>query len=225
MAQDDSGMCMSKIDRASLLFGLICGTALIVMSTILGALLPGYDPIRQTISEIGEQGSPFERIFQITLIVPAVCFIVFAYGVYRFSSVRHVSVLPALALGFLGLTDLGSAAFASPHALHNLFGISKTLGLLAPMLLAITWPSAPDVRVIRRVSGVAGSLVLISVALNYAPVFVSLETVRASAPWLEDYYGLIQRTLFVFFAWCVFLAVSLFQHAASARQADLTRTA
>jgi hypothetical protein len=121
--------------------------------------------------------------------------------------------------------DLGQSLFATPHPLHNVFGLPKPLGLLAPMLLAITWPSAPDVRVVRRVSGVAGSLVLISIALNYVPAFVSLETVRASAPWIEDYYGLIQRTLFVFFAWCVFLAVSLFQHAASVRQADLTRTA
>src|SRR6266478_4013884 len=100
---------MSKVDRSCLLFGLICGTALIVMSTILGALLPGYDPVGQTISEIGERGSPFERIFQITLTVGAVCFLVFAYGVYRFASVRHVSVLPAIALGFVGLMDLGSA--------------------------------------------------------------------------------------------------------------------
>jgi hypothetical membrane protein len=215
---------MSKVDRSCLLFGLIAGSELIVMSTILGALLPGYDPIRQTISEIGEQGSTFEGIFQIALIVRAVCFIVFAYGVYHFSSVRHVSTLPALALGFLGLTDLGSAAFASPHPLHNLFGIPKLLAVLAPLLLAISWPSAPDLRIVRRVSGVAGALVLISVALNLVPVFVSLETVRTSAPWIEDHYGLIQRTLFVFFAWCVFLAVVLYKHAAPVSQARLAQT-
>ena len=216
---------MSKVDRSCLLFGLIGGSELIVMSTILGALLPGYDPIRQTISEIGEQGSTFERIFQITLIVRAVCFIVFAYGAYRFSSLRHVSVLPAIALSFLGLMDLGQRFFASPHPLHNLFGIPKLFAMLAPLLLAISWPRAPDLRIVRRVSGVVGALVLISIALNLAPVFVSLETVRTSAPWIEDHYGLIQRTLFIFFAWCVFLAVALFQHAASVNQTDLTRTA
>jgi hypothetical membrane protein len=216
---------MSKVDRSCLLFGLICGTALIAMSTVLGALLPGYDPVRQTISEIGEQGSAFEGIFQIGLIFQAVCFMVFAYGVYRFSSLRHVSALPALALGFLGLMDLGSAAFASPHPLHNLFGLPKIFGFLAPLLLAVSWPSAPDLRVVRRVSGVLGALVLISVALNFVPAFVSLETVRKSAPWIEDYYGLIQRTLFVYFAWCVFLAVVLFQQSASVNQTDLTRTA
>jgi hypothetical membrane protein len=199
---------MSKVDRSCLLFGLICGTALIAMSTVLGALLPGYDPIRQTISEIGERGAPFQRIFQITLIVGAVCFLVFAYGIYRFASFRHVSALPAIALGFIGLMEFGSAAFESPHPLHNLFGIPKLLGFLAPLLLAISWPRAPDLRIVRRVSGVVGSLVLISVALNLAPLFVSL-------PLIEDHYGLIQRTIFVFFAWCVFLSVFLFQHAAS----------
>src|SRR6266446_8120022 len=100
---------MSKVDRSCLLFGLICGTALIVASTVLGALLPGYDPVGQTVSEIGQRGSPFERIYRISLIVGALAFLVFAYGVYRFASVRHVSVLPALALGFVGLMDFGNA--------------------------------------------------------------------------------------------------------------------
>lgn len=216
---------MSKVDRSCLLFGLICGTGLIVMSTILGALLPGYDPIRQTISEIGETGSPFQRIFQITLIVIAVCFLVFSYGIYRFASFRHVSALPAIALGFIGLTDLGTAAFVAGHPLHNVFGISKTLGLLAPMLLAITWPSAPDLRIVRRVSGLAGILVLISVALNLVPAFVSLQWAQDHLLWVVELYGLIQRTLFIFFAWVVFLAIVLFQHAASANQTHLPRTA
>jgi len=216
---------MSKVDRSCLLFGLICGTALIVMSTILGALLPGYDPVAQTISEIGERGSPFERIFQITLTVVAVSCLVFAYGVYRFASLRHVSILPALALGLVGLSDLGTAAFAAPHPLHNLFGFPKLLGFLAPLLLAVSWPRAPDLRIARRVSGVSGGLVLISIALNLAPVFISLSWVEDHFPWAPDHFGLIQRTMFVFFAWCVFLAVYLFQNAAHVNQTGQTRTA
>jgi hypothetical membrane protein len=210
---------MSKADRTCLLFGLICGTALIAMSTVLGALLPGYDPVSQTISEIGETGSPFQRIFQITLIAAALCFLIFAYGVYRFASWRHVSILPAIAVGFIGLMDLGTAAFEAPHPLHNVFGIPKLLGFLAPLLLAVSWPNAPDLRVVRSVSAVAGGLVLISVALNLSPLFVS------SWPWGEAHYGLIQRTMFVFFAWCIFLAVALYQRTGSVNPADLTRTA
>ena len=210
---------MSQVDRTCLLFGLICGSALIVMSTALGALLPGYDPVRQTISEIGETGSPFQRVFQITLIAGAVCLLIFAYGIYRFARWRHVSVLPAIAVGFIGLMDLGSAVFEAPHPLHNIFGVPKLVGFLAPLLLAITWPGEPDLRIVRRVSGLAGVLVLISVGLNLAPLFVS------SWPWGEAHYGLIQRTLFVFFAWCLFLAISLFQHAASLDRTDLTRIA
>ena len=216
---------MSKIDRASLLFGLIGGTTLVVMSTVLGALLPGYDPISQTMSEIGERGSPFEGLFQVTLTVQAVCLLVFSYGVYRFASLRHVSALPAIAVGFLGLMDLGQSFFATPHPLHNLFGVPKVIGFLAPLFLAIMWPKSSDLRIVRVVSGVAGSLVLISVALNWMPLFVSLRWAEDHLPWMVANFGLVQRTLFVFYAWCVFLAVSLFQHAVSARQVDLTRTA
>jgi hypothetical membrane protein len=216
---------MSKADRFILLFGLICGTGLIVMSTVLGALLPGYDPVSQTISEIGETGSPFERIFQITLIVVAASFLVFAYGVYRFASDRHISALPAIALGFVGLTDLGTAAFVAGHPLHNLFGIAKLFGFLAPLLLAISWPRTPDLRTIRRVSGVAGSLVLISIALALVPLFVSFQWAQDHLPWMVANFGLIQRTMFVFFAWCAFLAIALFQHAASVKQTNLARTA
>jgi hypothetical protein len=215
---------MSKMDRASLLFGLICGTALVAMSIVLGALLPGYDPISQTMSEIGERGSPFEGIFQVTLTVQAVSFLIFSYGVYRFASFRHVSVLPAIALGLIGLMDLAQSFFPTPHPLHNVFGVPKLLGFLAPLYLAIIWPGADDLRLVRRVSAVAGSLVLLWSALNLMPLFVSLRWAEDHLPWFVDNYGLVQRTIFVFYAWCVFLAVFLFQNAASARQGDLTRT-
>jgi hypothetical protein len=216
---------MSKIDRACLLFGLLCGTTLVAMSTVLGALLPGYDPIGQTMSEIGERGSPFEGIFQVTLTVQAVSFLIFSYGVYRFASFRHVSTLPAIALGFLGLMDLGQSFFATPHPLHNVFGVPKLIGFLAPLFLAISWPKAPDLRIVRGVSGIAAILVLISVALSLTPLFVSLRWAQDHLPWMVTNFGLVQRTMFVFYAWCIFLAVSLFQHVVSVRQADLVRTA
>jgi hypothetical protein len=47
--------------RFCVLFGLIAGAVFIAASTILGALFPKYDPVTQTISEIGERGSPSKR--------------------------------------------------------------------------------------------------------------------------------------------------------------------
>jgi hypothetical membrane protein len=214
---------MSKVDRASLLFGLIWGTALIAMSTVLGALLPGYDPLGQTMSEIGESGSPFQRIFQVTLTVEAVCFLIFSYGVYRFASFRHVSPLPALALGFLGLMDLGQSFFATPHPLRNAFGVPKLLGFLAPLLLATSWPRAPDLSLVRRVSAGAAALVLVSIALSLVPLFVSFQWAQDHLPWMVTNFGLVQRTIFVFYAWCVFLAIVLFQQTGSLGRSGLTR--
>src|SRR5215467_6547250 len=126
--------------RFCMIFGLIAGAAFIAASAILGALLPNYDPVTQTISEIGESGSPFETIFKAINLLVAVCFIVFAFGVYRISRERRVSLVPASLLGYFAVTQLGVFAFESPHPLHNLFGISSILGFFAPLALAITWP-------------------------------------------------------------------------------------
>ena len=50
---------------------------------VLGALLPNYDPITQTISEIGRTGSPFEATFKVVNLSVAGFLILFAFGVYR----------------------------------------------------------------------------------------------------------------------------------------------
>src|ERR1700741_1398166 len=110
--------------RVCLLFGLIGGATFIAASTILGALLPNYDPVTQTISEIGERGSPFETIFKVINLLVAGCIVVFAFGLYRISRERRVSLIPAILLGYFAVTQLGVFTFESPHPLHNLFGIS-----------------------------------------------------------------------------------------------------
>jgi hypothetical protein len=184
----------------------MAGAVFIGTSIVLGALLPNYDPITQTISEIGEKGSPFEMPFKIAGLFVAGCFVLFTYGVYRFSVARQLSLVPAFLLGFFAVHQWGVFIFESPHPLHNVFGISSTLGFLAPLGLAITWPSTSDLRVLRRVSWVAAVLVLIAIVLNLSPLFIQV-------PHVVDHYGLIQRSLFVFFFWCAYLAIILFRNA------------
>ena len=173
---------------------------------VLGALLPNYDPITQTISEIGRTGSPFEATFKVVNLSVAGFLILFAFGVYRFSVERHLSLLTAVLLGFFAAMELGVEIFESPNPWHNVFGLSSLLGFFAPLALAFTWPSTPDLRVLRRVSGVAALLVLIAVLLNLSPLFVQVT-------YIIDHYGLIQRTLFVFYLWCAYVAFILFRNA------------
>ena len=194
---------MLRRDSLCLMFGVFAGLIHLALSFGLGALLPGYDPIHQTISEIGERGSPFEATFKALSFIGTICLIVFSYGVCRFSLKRHLSPIPALFLGFYGLMELGVAIFESPHPLHNVFGISTTVGFFAPMALALAWPRGPDYRVLRQVSVAAAVLLIIGIVLNLMPLF-------SQPAYLLEHYGLVQRAHFVlFYLWCAYLAVTL----------------
>jgi hypothetical protein len=190
--------------RFCLIFGLLAGATFIAASTILGALLPNYDPVTQTISEIGERGSPFETTFKVLNLFVAGCFILFAFGVYRFSKERRVSLLPAVLLGFFATMEVGTFVFESPHPWHNVFGISSLLGFFTPLSLAITWPNAPDLIALRRVSAIAAAILILSIALNLSELFVRVS-------YIVDHIGVVQRTLLVFHLWCAYLALVLFQ--------------
>jgi hypothetical membrane protein len=194
--------------RFCLIFGLIAGATFIAASTILGALLPNYDPITQTVSEIGERGSPFETTFKVVNLFVAGCFILFAFGLYRFSKERRVSLLPAVLLGFFATMEVGTFVFESPHPWHNVFGISSLLGFLAPLALAIAWPNAADLIALRRVSVIAAAILILSLALNLSELFVRVS-------YIVEHIGVVQRTLLVFHLWCAYLGLVLFQ---SARQ-------
>jgi hypothetical membrane protein len=189
-------------DRFCLIFGLVAGVVFIGAMTILGALLLNYDPVTQTISEIGERGSPFETTFRLVNLFVAGCFILFAFGVYRFSKERRISLMPAVLIGFFAAMELGVFIFESPHPWHNLFGISSTLGFFAPLALAITWPSAPDLIALRRVSAIAAALLILSLALNLSELFVRVS-------YIVEHIGVVQRTLFVFHFWCAYVAFVL----------------
>jgi hypothetical membrane protein len=176
---------MSRPARFCLLFGILAGLGFIATWLVLGALLPNYDPITQTISEIGEKGSPFETLYRIANLIVAASFVLFSYGVYRFSAARRLSLVPAFLLGFFALTQLGVSTFESPNPLHNLFGISSMPGFLAPLALAITWRGAPGLRGLRNLSWLAGMLILIAMAVNLSPLFIRV-------PYIAGHIGLMQ---------------------------------
>jgi hypothetical membrane protein len=201
--------------RFCLIFGVIGGATFIAASAILGALLPNYDAIAQTISEIGEQGSPFETIFRAVNLFVAGCLLLFAFGVYGFSKARGVSLIPAGFLAYKGVMAVGVFVFASPHPLHNVFGIAGLPGFLAPLALAVTWPRMRDLPALRAVSTIAGVLLVDSIVVNLVPAFLSLSYIDSHFAFVHTHYGLIQRTLFLFDFWCAYLALVLVQ---SARQ-------
>ena len=196
---------MTRMDRTYLSFGALAAFAFVVHTTAFAILLPGYDPVSQTISEIGERGSPFEFAFRIAELGVAACLLLFAIGFWNHSSKTNRSVLPALMIGSYALANVGTAVFAAPHPLHNVFGISMTVGFLAPLALVLSWPEE-DAFHLHSVSAVGGAVMVIALMFNLSPVFIDY----APADFVRANYGAIQRLLLIpFHLWCGFLAAGL----------------
>lgn len=199
---------MSHQTRILLAFGFAAAVVFIGSSVVLGALLPGYNPISQTISELGESGSPFEIIFRIVILLEATCLILFALGLFLYSSKAELSLLPGALIGFYGLMELGIGVYPSPHPWHNLFGIGSTPGFFAPLGLALAWRGASDLRLMRSLSAAMFAVILSAMVLNLSPI------VHPYAIVLE-YYGVLQRLLlFTFYFWIAVLAAWLLQRRA-----------
>jgi len=205
---------MARQNHVLLAFGFAAATIFIGSSLILGALLPGYNPISQTISELGEKGSPFEDIFRVVTLFDAICLMLFSLGLCLYSVTERFSILPSVLIGFYGLMELGIGVFAAPHPLHNLFGIWSTPGFFAPLALVLAWKNASDLRVLRSLSAATFVIVLVAMLLNLSPLIHPYV-------FIVEYYGAFQRMLFFpFYLWIVILATSLLLRRGEAQSAE-----
>jgi len=57
----------------------------------------------------------------------AILTILFSVGIMLFAKAYKLSLLPAFFILGFGLANMGSAFFATPHPLHNTFGISHLI--------------------------------------------------------------------------------------------------
>ena len=134
----------------------------------------------------------------------ALCLLVFAWSLHLFAKSNNASSLPATFMAFFAISEMGVAIYPSPHALHNVFGLSMTIGYMSPLVLTLSWKKVTSARELITSSRIAFVLVVISIFLNLSPIFT-----RDLYP--LDYYGVVQRALFVTFCgWCMFVGVKLF---------------
>jgi hypothetical membrane protein len=193
-----------------LLFGPLAALILFCGIIGLGLLVPGYDPVRQTVSEIGEIGSPARIPFAIMLLCVAACLLVFAAGVRDASVKAGHGRWGAYLIGFMALPAAGIGIFAFPHPLHNLFGESELISYQAPLALALAWRGDARARHLVTFSWILFAVIWISMALNLSSID------RHGSLWaaLGPYYGLVQRSLFAaWFAWCAVIGVMLWRRA------------
>jgi hypothetical membrane protein len=178
----------------------------------LALLVPGYNQVRQTVSEIGEQGSPERFPFAVMLSCVGVLLLVFASAVATLSRRRGHSTLAAWIIGFMAVPCIGLGIFAFPHPLHNVFGLLELIGYQAPIALALSWRNDPDARPLVRFSWIFAAIVWLTILLNLT-TFHRHGTLWAD---VKPIYGLLQRSLFAaWFAWCIGAALLLRKQATS----------
>jgi hypothetical membrane protein len=191
-----------------LLFGPLAAAILGSGIAGLALLIPGYSHVHQTVSEIGEIGSPARVPFAIMLCCVAACILVFASAVRDLSAMTRHSRSAAYLIGFMALPAAGIGIFAYPHPLHNIFGISELIGYQAPLILALTWRRDPRARLLVSISWILYVVVCVAIALNLS----SFDRQGLIWAYVKPVQGLAQRALFAaWFGWAAVVGLLLFQ--------------
>jgi hypothetical membrane protein len=193
-----------RAPRLLLLFGPLAAVMFFVGIVGLAQFVPGYSEVRQTVSEIGEVGSPMQAPFTVLLCAVGAALLIFAWGVADVSRRAGVSRAPVLLIAYMGLAVVALGMLSFPHPLHSIVGLTELVGYSAPAAVAVAWrrhPNgrSPDGRSIVIFSWIMFALVWVAVALNVPGI------IRSGAVWhaMRPVYGLIQRSLFApFFIWC-----------------------
>jgi len=186
--------------RSRLLCGVVATAVLWGGLLLLPLMVPGYSSIRQTVSEIGEIGSPARIPFAAMLFVLAACLLLFAWGLRDVSIQLRRSSAAAYLVGSMAVSSVGVGIFAFPHPLHNVFGLSEIIGYQAPWVLALTWRRIEKVRTFVAFSWVMAALVWCTIIANLGVLDWHGTLQHLERP----VYGIVQRSLF--FAWFAWLA-------------------
>jgi len=194
--------------RYRLLFGPLAAAVFGFGVLGLALMIPGYSHVHQTVSEIGEVGSPARVPFAVMLCCVAACVAVFAWAVRDLSIANQRSPWAAYLIGFMALPAAGIGVFAFPHPLHNVFGISELIGYQAPIVFALTWRRDPRAKTLVVLSWILFVLIWCAIGLNLS----SLD--RQGILWthVKPLVGLAQRALFAaWFGWCAVVGILLFK--------------
>lgn len=198
--------------RTRLLCGPLAFCLFVLTVVLLPLLVPGYNQIRQTVSEIGETDSPARIPFAVMLCIIAAAIGVFASALWSKSKALNHPPVGAWFTACAAISVAGIGIFAYPHPLHNVFGMSELIGYLAPFAFAISWRHEHDHATVVRFSWLMGCLVWTAVALNLA----TLDRHGALFALERPFYGLVQRALFVaWFVWSAGMGLLLMRRTSS----------
>jgi hypothetical protein len=176
-------------------------TAGVIASTVHTATWPGYDGVRQTISELASPESPALGIMSAFFVLGAVLSLV--VGIYA----RALSLPGRIAIFIGGLCMVGITVFPTPligySVAHRVFAIiSFVLFSAWPLLSMRLGPKAP--LLLRPISSVASTLIFTAVSLWFLFTWTD-----PSAPLT----GVLERLLsFIQTAWLSVVVLSAWAH-------------
>jgi hypothetical membrane protein len=199
---------LALMKRIGLWFGPIAVLLFIAGTLAIGTMTPGYSHVRQTVSELGEVGSPGRFAFSALLCLIATCLVIFASAVAHAHRKLGCSTLPTYFVVAMAISCAGVGLFSFPHPLHNIFGMSETIGLQAPLVAALVCRRTSRAKQISKFSIVMYVVVLSAIAINLIPL------VRPAGLWplIKPFFGIVQRFLFLsWFVWCAGYAMLLLQ--------------
>jgi len=202
--------------RGGLLFGPLAAILFVLGIAGLATMVPHYSHVRQTMSEIGEVGSPAQTLFSVMALVVAICIAIFALALRSAAIAANHATLAAYVTGCMAISLAGVGIFSSPHPLHNVFGISELVGYQAPLGFALTWRGDRRAKNLVAFSWLMFLAIWIAIVLNLG----SLDPGGLLWQHVKPVIGIAQRALFgAWFVWCAGTGLLLFNRAAG-RYAD-----
>jgi hypothetical membrane protein len=187
-------------------FGVIAAILFSVGIIVLPTFVPGYSQVRQTVSEIGEVGSPVQIPFAILLCLTAICVLIFGSAIRDLQKANRHSQITFVLIVAMAVCAAGVGIFAYPHPLHNVFGTAELIGYQAPLALWLSLRRDRANVLLARISLMGAVLVWIAIIANLV-VFD-----RGGDIWahMKPVYGLVQRSLFgAWFAWSAAVGIAL----------------
>lgn len=186
--------------------GTLAGLIFFVTVYALASRVANYSHLSDTVSEIGQIGSPVELPFKLGILAAYISTVLFGLGLVFLARSKTISAAPALLVTFYGVLGIGIALFPTPHPAHNLFGLAMIIGYMSPLALAIAWRQYEPLKKLARISSIVTILMLISIFLNISPLFT-----RDLFP--LEYYGIVQRSAFViFYGWLAVTSFYTYHH-------------
>jgi hypothetical membrane protein len=134
-----------RVRLSQLLCWVGSGAAVLYFGTqvVIGLMTDGYSFLRDTASELGQQGAPHATLFAVGAVGTGVATLAAALGVILASKPsRTRRVAGALTLTSAGMASVAAGVYPMPDSRHGGGAIGAGLFLLPFVSMVVTWPIA-----------------------------------------------------------------------------------